>query len=418
MGAASDGTATALGLLLLLGGLRQVRAGAAAELAARRDGGPDPGVGADPRGDDGDGRRLPGRPVELRLRAEPRPRRRRSSSSAWSRCSGARSSGAPRTTSRRRLAGSTMSQIGYMMLAAGIGPAGYAFAIFHLLTHGFFKANMFLGAGSVMHAMNDEVDMRRYGALRKRHADHVRDVRLRLPGDHRLPAASPASGRRTRSSRRRSARTSSSALGALLGAGITGVLHDPGDADDVHRREALGQGRAPARVAAGDDRAADGARRAVRRSAACCCSTTGSSTGSSRSSGPRSTTTCRCRRSAITLLVLAVVAVGVAVAWMTYGQREVPGRRAAAGLAVHQGGARRPLRRRAQRGGVHAARPVPHPVAGLRRQPRRRRRRQRPRRAGRRHVRPDPALADRLRPLLRAVDARRLGARSCSRCWR
>jgi NADH-quinone oxidoreductase subunit L len=67
---------------------------------------------------------------------------------------------------KKALAGSTMSQIGYMMLAAGIGPAGYAFAIFHLLTHGFFKANMFLGAGSVMHAMDDEVDMRRYGGLR------------------------------------------------------------------------------------------------------------------------------------------------------------------------------------------------------------------------------------------------------------
>jgi NADH-quinone oxidoreductase subunit L len=68
---------------------------------------------------------------------------------------------------KRVLAGSTMSQIGYMMLAAGIGPAGYAYAIFHLLTHGFFKADMFLGAGSVMHATNDEVDMRRYGALRR-----------------------------------------------------------------------------------------------------------------------------------------------------------------------------------------------------------------------------------------------------------
>jgi NADH-quinone oxidoreductase subunit L len=68
---------------------------------------------------------------------------------------------------KKVLAGSTMSQIGYMMLAAGIGPAGYAFAIFHLLTHGFFKANMFLGAGSVMHATNDDVDMRHYGALRK-----------------------------------------------------------------------------------------------------------------------------------------------------------------------------------------------------------------------------------------------------------
>ncbi|MDR0489196.1 MAG: NADH-quinone oxidoreductase subunit L [Propionibacteriaceae bacterium] len=68
---------------------------------------------------------------------------------------------------KKVLAGSTMSQIGYMMLAAGIGPAGYAFAIFHLLTHGFFKANMFLGAGSVMHAMDDDVNMRHYGALRK-----------------------------------------------------------------------------------------------------------------------------------------------------------------------------------------------------------------------------------------------------------
>ena len=66
---------------------------------------------------------------------------------------------------KKVLAGSTMSQIGYMMLAAGIGPAGYALAIFHLLTHGFFKANMFLGAGSVMHAMNDDVNMRHYGGL-------------------------------------------------------------------------------------------------------------------------------------------------------------------------------------------------------------------------------------------------------------
>jgi NADH-quinone oxidoreductase subunit L len=68
---------------------------------------------------------------------------------------------------KKGLAGSTMSQIGYMMLAAGLGPAGYAFAIGHLITHGFFKADLFLGAGSVMHGMNDEVDMRKYGGLRK-----------------------------------------------------------------------------------------------------------------------------------------------------------------------------------------------------------------------------------------------------------
>jgi NADH-quinone oxidoreductase subunit L len=68
---------------------------------------------------------------------------------------------------KKALAGSTMSQIGYMMLAAGLGPAGYAFAIAHLLSHGFFKAGLFLGAGSVKHEMDDEVDMRRFGGLAK-----------------------------------------------------------------------------------------------------------------------------------------------------------------------------------------------------------------------------------------------------------
>ncbi|MDH6134019.1 NADH-quinone oxidoreductase subunit L [Kitasatospora sp. MAA4] len=68
---------------------------------------------------------------------------------------------------KKALAGSTMSQIGYMILAAGLGPIGYVFAIMHLVTHGFFKAGLFLGAGSVMHGMDDEVNMRHYGGLRK-----------------------------------------------------------------------------------------------------------------------------------------------------------------------------------------------------------------------------------------------------------
>ncbi|REE98043.1 NADH-quinone oxidoreductase subunit L [Thermomonospora umbrina] len=67
---------------------------------------------------------------------------------------------------KKALAGSTMSQIGYMVLAAGLGPAGYVFAIAHLIAHGFFKAGLFLGAGSVMHGMGDDVNMRHYGALR------------------------------------------------------------------------------------------------------------------------------------------------------------------------------------------------------------------------------------------------------------
>src|ERR1039457_6442289 len=66
---------------------------------------------------------------------------------------------------KKSLAGSTMSQIGYMTLGAGLGPVGYVFAIAHLVAHGFFKADLFLGAGSVMHGMNDEVNMRRYGGL-------------------------------------------------------------------------------------------------------------------------------------------------------------------------------------------------------------------------------------------------------------
>jgi NADH-quinone oxidoreductase subunit L len=69
---------------------------------------------------------------------------------------------------KKVLAYSTVSQIGYMMLAVGLGPGVYALGIMHLVAHGFFKAGLFLGAGSVMHAMNDEVDMRKFGGLFKK----------------------------------------------------------------------------------------------------------------------------------------------------------------------------------------------------------------------------------------------------------
>jgi NADH-quinone oxidoreductase subunit L len=86
---------------------------------------------------------------------------------------------------KKALAASTMSQIGYMIVGAGLGPAGYAFAIMHLLAHGFFKAGMFLGAGSVMHGMNDEVNMRKYGGLRKADANYLYYLRTWLPSNHR-----------------------------------------------------------------------------------------------------------------------------------------------------------------------------------------------------------------------------------------
>ncbi len=75
---------------------------------------------------------------------------------------------------KRVLAWSTVSQLGYMFLALGAGAAGehaatfaVTAAMFHLVTHAFFKAVLFLGAGSVMHAMGDVIDMRRFGGLRR-----------------------------------------------------------------------------------------------------------------------------------------------------------------------------------------------------------------------------------------------------------
>ncbi len=67
---------------------------------------------------------------------------------------------------KRVIAYSTCSQLGYMFVAAGVGV--YSAAMFHLLTHAFFKAMLFLGAGSVIHAMHHEQDMRNYGGLRKK----------------------------------------------------------------------------------------------------------------------------------------------------------------------------------------------------------------------------------------------------------
>jgi NADH-quinone oxidoreductase subunit L len=66
---------------------------------------------------------------------------------------------------KRVLAWSTVSQIGYMFLGVGLGGVAYALAIIHLLAHGFFKAGLFLGAGSIMHGMKDQTDIRRFGGL-------------------------------------------------------------------------------------------------------------------------------------------------------------------------------------------------------------------------------------------------------------
>ncbi len=163
---------------------------------------------------------------------------------------------------KKVLAGSTMSQIGYMMLGAGLGVAGYAFAIFHLLTHGFFKANMFLGAGSVMHAMDDDVDMRHYGALRKMLPITFLTFSMGYLAIIGFPGFS---GFWSKDTIIETALAQNWVVGvfAILGAGVTGFYMTRLMLMTFFTEQALGEGRPPARVAQGDDDPADRPRRAL-----------------------------------------------------------------------------------------------------------------------------------------------------------
>ena len=102
---------------------------------------------------------------------------------------------------KRVLAYSTISQLGYMFLAVGVG--AYSAAIFHMITHAFFKALLFLGAGSVIHGMHDEQDMRRMGGLRKYMPITAGTFIVGWLAIARRVPVRRASGRRTRSSPRR-----------------------------------------------------------------------------------------------------------------------------------------------------------------------------------------------------------------------
>ena len=108
--------------------------------------------------------------------------------------------GLAQTDIKKVLAYSTVSQLGYMFLAAGLG--AYTAAVFHLMTHAFFKALLFLGSGSVIHAMGGEQDMRKMGGLEEAPADHLLDLPDRRAGHRRASRRSPASSARTRSSPR------------------------------------------------------------------------------------------------------------------------------------------------------------------------------------------------------------------------
>ena len=104
------------------------------------------------------------------------------------------------TDIKRVLAYSTLSQLGYMFAALGVG--AFTAAIFHLMTHGFFKGLLFLGSGSVIHAVHEEQDMRKMGGLAKKMpitSGRCSSAHSRSPASRRWPASS----RRTRSSARR-----------------------------------------------------------------------------------------------------------------------------------------------------------------------------------------------------------------------
>ena len=154
----------------LLGGDGQERPASALRLAARRDGRSDARLGPDPRRDDGHGRRLPDRAVD----APDRPCAGVQLVIAVTGCATALLSASialTQTDLKRVMAYSTVSQLGYMFMALGAGIGNVAqlavvAAMFHLFTHAFFKALLFLASGSVMHAMGGVIDMRRFSGLR------------------------------------------------------------------------------------------------------------------------------------------------------------------------------------------------------------------------------------------------------------
>ena len=135
------------------------------------------------------------------------------------------SSAAPTTTSRRCWPTRRSARSATCSWPSASARPATRWASSHLLAHGFFKAGLFLGAGSVMHGMNDQVDMRRFGGLWKDMPITLVDLRPRLPRDHRLPAVLRLlhQGHDHRGGVRpgRDRRATLLGIAALLGAGLT-----------------------------------------------------------------------------------------------------------------------------------------------------------------------------------------------------
>src|SRR5208282_642780 len=152
-------------LAAFCGSLREVGADSAVCVVARCHGGADAGFRFDPCGDHGDGWGLHGGAVECAVRAGATSMKTVAIVGALTAIFAA-SIGLVQNDIKRVLAYSTVSQLGYMFLALGVG--AFTAGVFHVFTHAFFKALLFLGSGSVIHAMSGEQDMRNMGDLRKR----------------------------------------------------------------------------------------------------------------------------------------------------------------------------------------------------------------------------------------------------------
>ena len=324
---------------------------------------------------------------------------------------------------KKVLAYSTVSQIGYMMLAVGLGPVGYAAALAHLFAHGFFKAGLFLGAGSVMHGMADETDMRRYGGLRRHMPVTFWTFTL---GYLALIGFPFLSGYFTKDLIIEAALTAGPVAGwllggvALLAAGLTAFYMtrlmlmtffgeerwrdlrprrvDPADLEDppehYHPHEsaasmtvpmillAIGSVGAGAYLVLGERLA-----HFLEPSIGATVEPTRGARGDPGRAGPDPHRGAHAR--------------GGRPRLRPRRTSRRAGRAPAAGEPARARRPGRPLRQHDQRERHRPAGHLALPRAGLRRQPRRRRRRQRHRRPAGRHVRPAAAQSDRLRPHLR-----------------
>ena len=235
---------------------RQIGADSAVRLAAGRHGRAHAGERADSRGHDGDRGRVHDHAHERRLPAGARwpwpwwPR------SARSRRSIAATMGLVQNDIKRVLAYSTVSQLGYMFLALGVG--AFTAGIFHLMTHAFFKALLFLGSGSVIHAMSGEQDMRKMGALWSKIPTTAWTFLVATIAISGIP---PLAGFVSKDAILGGCvRRAAAAVGHRLHhRGHDGVLHVPPGEHDVLRRvaRAARSGAPHSRIAAVDDRAAD-----------------------------------------------------------------------------------------------------------------------------------------------------------------